>query len=576
MRNMYVSKIAMLGLLVFASSVSITAQENPECPGAPLPQLIIGETARVLPGDPNNVREIPSREGALTGTIPGGEVFQVLDGPVCADGFNWWQVEYGTLTGWTVDGTGAEYWLEPYEVPAIQNTDVPPTPTSEPVFAPAAQFVTPLEAVNVLAVGAQVRVINDDPYAGSISLTMRAEPGLNGAPIRQASEGDVLTIVDGAQEMDGLRWWQVETPGGTVGWVIDGQADRSRFNRTLLAVCPAEGDRHAFRLGDYIVTRAPDGGDPCVLDYIGSVPAWKTFSSTIFDFDNRLVISPDGQYLLYTDERSSDGRTFETLFRLRLDGSERRVLTQGVNVRYADWSPDGLRIAIATGQQVGIINAEGGGFRAVTEGFTTRTWVDWLPDGDTILYVQQNGSRDQLGTAVEYRLYAVNLREGNLREVMRTPLEVDLRDTALSPDGTQFWMDGLEYESVQTEAPRVYLGNPTGWTKILTIETGELADPADTRTEFVVWTPDSLAIVAVPYARQDSNTTSSLFLVPVNGDDPTEITLSGDELPSEFKFFRWETDEVFLAYLGYGFQVEPESWGLWAVNIATGEVERRW
>jgi hypothetical protein len=69
----------------------------------------------VTPGEANNVRDTASRSGALVGQISGGSIFSVLDGPVCADGLQWWQVEYGDLTGWTVEGNGEDYFLMPLE-----------------------------------------------------------------------------------------------------------------------------------------------------------------------------------------------------------------------------------------------------------------------------------------------------------------------------------------------------------------------------------------------------------------------------------------------------------------------------
>jgi hypothetical protein len=93
------------------------SQEAVTCPGFMESRLIVGEQGRVLPGDANNVRSEASASGALIGKIPAGETFTVVDGPECdsAAGRAWWQVEYNGVTGWTVEGQGDEYFLEPVE-----------------------------------------------------------------------------------------------------------------------------------------------------------------------------------------------------------------------------------------------------------------------------------------------------------------------------------------------------------------------------------------------------------------------------------------------------------------------------
>jgi hypothetical protein len=76
--------------------------------------LQVGELARVVPGDPNNLRENHGTGSQSIGQIPGGEVFTVLMGPDCdAAGYAWWQVDYKGTIGWTAEGVGDIYWLEP-------------------------------------------------------------------------------------------------------------------------------------------------------------------------------------------------------------------------------------------------------------------------------------------------------------------------------------------------------------------------------------------------------------------------------------------------------------------------------
>jgi uncharacterized protein YraI len=85
-----------------------------DCKGTLAPRLTVGSQARVTPGAPNKIRSSPTLAGAQIGSIPGEGIFSVVDGPQCADGFLWWQVIYQGVTGWTANGDGTEYWVEPY------------------------------------------------------------------------------------------------------------------------------------------------------------------------------------------------------------------------------------------------------------------------------------------------------------------------------------------------------------------------------------------------------------------------------------------------------------------------------
>jgi hypothetical protein len=361
-----------------------------------------------------------SRSGILVGSIPGGEVFNVLDGPFCADGLNWWLIEYGELIGWTVEGSGVEYWVEPYEATAPESTEEPTlAPTTAPAPEPVSRFEPPIAAMNTLEVGGQARVINDDPTSDTITLTVRAEPGRDGAPLAQALEGDLLTIVGGPEEVDGLRWWQVEKAGGTVGWVVEGLINPDRDNayeRTLVALCPADDERIVYRMDDYVVTGGLDGSAPCVLDRL-RYPGWIGFSHS-FSYDQPFIVSPDGEYILYAEQLTqNDSRAFSVLYRLKQDGSERLTLTQDTGVDWAAWSADGQQIAIGNGHHIGIMQLDGSSFFVVPQGDFIRSWVTWLSDGETVVYAEGDTRQDG---PIEYVFYRINILEGGLREISRT------------------------------------------------------------------------------------------------------------------------------------------------------------
>jgi hypothetical protein len=89
-----------------------TATDQITCPGLVTPRLVIGDRAQVTPGDANNVRTRPGTNNPRIGSIPGGGELVVLDGPVCADGYVWWRVDFEGLVGWTAEG-GTNYFIRP-------------------------------------------------------------------------------------------------------------------------------------------------------------------------------------------------------------------------------------------------------------------------------------------------------------------------------------------------------------------------------------------------------------------------------------------------------------------------------
>jgi len=87
------------------------------CPGAPKTRLqkngyLFGSTTS---STSNNVRSSPGTGANVLGLLQPGKAAQVVDGPLCVEGYVWWKIRLltGTLTGWTAEGKGSEYWLVP-------------------------------------------------------------------------------------------------------------------------------------------------------------------------------------------------------------------------------------------------------------------------------------------------------------------------------------------------------------------------------------------------------------------------------------------------------------------------------
>jgi hypothetical protein len=122
--------LIVVALPLFSIFISSPTHAQEACPDSPPTRLVVGDYARVLPGSANNVRETPSTAGAKVGEIPGDGIFEVLEGPVCADGYTWYRVDYSTISddpviGWTVETVGDEYAVEFYSLGMGNTTGYP-------------------------------------------------------------------------------------------------------------------------------------------------------------------------------------------------------------------------------------------------------------------------------------------------------------------------------------------------------------------------------------------------------------------------------------------------------------------
>lgn len=93
-------------------------EEAPFCPKAPAPRVEVGQRARVTYGDPRRliVRVLPTTSSAILRHLELGEEFLVIGGPVCADNYIWWQIEFGEYSGyWVAEGEEGNYYIEPLD-----------------------------------------------------------------------------------------------------------------------------------------------------------------------------------------------------------------------------------------------------------------------------------------------------------------------------------------------------------------------------------------------------------------------------------------------------------------------------
>jgi len=150
-----------------------------------------GDTVEFSAGDavvvtdgPLNIRDDSSTDGDVLTQLETGERATILDGPVAADGYSWYQVETddGT-TGW-VAGEFLGF--------ADDDTNTPGT----------ADF----------AVGDAVTATVD-------GMNLRSAAGLDAEVIDQVDEGALFLVQDGPVSADGYTWYQVFNYYYGEGWV---------------------------------------------------------------------------------------------------------------------------------------------------------------------------------------------------------------------------------------------------------------------------------------------------------------------------------------------------------------------
>ena len=95
------------------------ALERPDCTSG-WTRLQAGSYAKVSEAQPspNRVREEPDTSAKIIERINPGAIVRVVEGPVCEDGLVFWKVESALIAGgvgWTAEGDGKEYYLEPMQ-----------------------------------------------------------------------------------------------------------------------------------------------------------------------------------------------------------------------------------------------------------------------------------------------------------------------------------------------------------------------------------------------------------------------------------------------------------------------------
>lgn len=99
-----------------AASVMVFATNTP-IPPTPEPLVLTkGKKARVqnTEGNPLRVRISPSTSAQVIAYVRDNQIVEIVEGPILADGYVWWQIKNEEGTGWSAehDNEGT-YWIVP-------------------------------------------------------------------------------------------------------------------------------------------------------------------------------------------------------------------------------------------------------------------------------------------------------------------------------------------------------------------------------------------------------------------------------------------------------------------------------
>jgi hypothetical protein len=146
------------------------------------------------------VRAEAGLSGLVLTVAPQGALVDIVAGPVCANGYNWWQIRVTVVevlyTGWVAEGApDGTTWLGPETEPSV--------------CAPA----LPMD------VGMQGYV----QYTDLNPKHLRTAPALNAASIVRLLDGIGFEVVGGPVCADTYNWWQVRILTTNVtGWLAEG------------------------------------------------------------------------------------------------------------------------------------------------------------------------------------------------------------------------------------------------------------------------------------------------------------------------------------------------------------------
>lgn len=149
-----------------------------------------------------NVRQFPSISGKFLGTQPTGQSGSIIAGPINADGYNWWQVDYNSGP----DGWSIQNYL-------TQSIESGLSTTPQPDLSQQTQVARKFQPGDrILVTGNNLRV--------------RLSPSIDGVIIDSQNSGWLGTVVFGPFRADGFTWWYINYDIESDGWSIENYLEK--------------------------------------------------------------------------------------------------------------------------------------------------------------------------------------------------------------------------------------------------------------------------------------------------------------------------------------------------------------
>ena len=308
--------------LLFLSEQGSSGVQNIQCVGAPSPRLAVGATAQVSFDDPTptRVRTAPSLQGSIVTEYLPGVSFEIRGGPICADGYLWWQI-YNPLDnteGWMAEGTSGSYFLEPIALPPINPNANPEN--SLPALSPGVYFLSvqsPENAAQNYSPQTHTLIVS----TANITMKYGVNEGmawvtdmLNGQPLANVSvrlmNEDYATIASVTTNEDGIARFNLPR--------------LQSLYTTIYAI--VETDEHfGFTSSDFT-----NGIDPWRFEI---VPDYQPSPDTVYLYTDRPIYRPDqpvyyrGIFRERTDVQFS-APTTATPLTVRIYNAENEVISE--------------------------------------------------------------------------------------------------------------------------------------------------------------------------------------------------------------------------------------------------------